>query len=122
MTSGRDAAGAALKGVLWVARVLGLLVAALVASFAVAYTFGPEHSPPTLTALLYPIGPAIAYLVGWRRPLWGGVVGLGCVAAFAILRGPALIWDWVNGVLFVLPGVLLVTHGVASWARARRGA
>jgi hypothetical protein len=122
MANERDVIRVVLVGVLWVARGLGLLGAALVGSFAIGYTFGPEHSPPTFEVLLYPAGPPIAYLIGWRKPLWGGIVGLCCVAAFAIRRGKGLILDSGDVALFVLPGVLLVIYGVASWARARRGA
>lgn len=119
MANGRDSIGTVLKAVLWVARGLGLFIAALVGFFAVAYTFGPEHSPPGLAALVHPIGAPVGYLIGWWRPVVGGVIGLGCLIAFAIWRGPELVGDSWLGVLFVLPGLLFVIYGVASWARGR---
>jgi hypothetical protein len=119
MANGSDTVAAVLKGVLWVARGLGLVLAGFVGFFALAYTFGPEKSPPGLAALVHPIGAPVGYLIGWWRPLAGGIIGLGCLIAFAIWRGPELVLDSRTGVLFVVPGVLFVIYGVASWARGR---
>lgn len=114
-----DTAGAALKGVLWVARGLGLVLAGFVGFFALAYTFGPEKSPPGLAALVHPIGAPVGYLLGWWRPLVGGIIGLACLIAFGIWRGPGQVLDSGTGALFVVPGVLFVIYGVASRARGR---
>jgi uncharacterized membrane protein HdeD (DUF308 family) len=119
MDNQRDAGGVVLRGVLWVARGLGLLVAAFVGFFVVAYTFGGEHSPPGLAALIHPFGAPVGYLIGWWRPLVGGVIGLGCLIAFAIWRGSGVALSPGIGVLFVLPGVLFVIYGIVSWARGR---
>ncbi len=117
----RDKVGVILRVILWVARTLGLLVAAFVGFFVVAYSVGSEPSPPGFGALLYPIGPAIAYLIGWRWPLLGGAIGLGSILAFRISRGSVAVRFPLTDVMFLLPGVLFVIYGVASWARARRG-
>jgi hypothetical protein len=89
--------------------------------FIVAYSVGSELSPPGLGGLLYPIGPAIAYLIGWKWPLLGGVIGLGCIVAFHVSIGTGALRFPLTDVLFLLPGILFVTYGIASWARARRG-
>lgn len=121
MSGQRDKGGAVLRVILWVARVLGLLVAVFVGLFVVAYSIGSEPSPPGFGALLYPIGPAVAYLIGWRRPLLGGAIGLGCILAFHISRGAGVLRFPLTDVMFLLPGLLFVIYGVASLARARRG-
>lgn len=108
-----------LRVILWVARVLGVLVAAFVGFFVFAYSFGSEPSPPGFGALLYPVGPAIAYLIGWRVPLLGGAIGLGCIVAFHVSRGSVAVRFPLTDVLFLLPGVLFVIYGVASRVCAR---
>jgi hypothetical protein len=122
MSDRRGSGGAVLRVILWVARGLGLLVAAFVGFFVVAYSVGSEPSPPTFKALLYPIGPPIGYLLGWRWPLAGGVIGLGSIVAFRIWRGAGVFRFPVTDVMFLLPGLLFVAYGIATWARARRGA
>lgn len=107
---------------LWIARVSGTAIAALL----IAMLAGPEGMgagrAPTVAEWVYlaffPLGFSAGYLIGWRWPVAGGGFSLACMAiSLAVARVP---FDWQPYVIWGLlsvPGVLYVLGG----RRARRG-
>jgi len=103
----------------WVPRVLGLLFAAFISLFALdAFGTGERLWQQVVGFLIHVIPTVLvvgAVVVGWRRPLMGGVLclGLGLLyvaiawgraswAAYAAIVGPI----WITGALFFVDGFL----------------
>ena len=128
MEAGRGSLPRSARIVLLSARVIGgLLIAVVIVTF-VAEALGPGRVLPTPVEMLglamFPIGVCVGYVVGWKRPLAGGVVSIACLAGFVVwllvqrdsLRAlPALL-------VFALPAALLVFHGIAWGRRDAAGA
>jgi hypothetical protein len=104
----------------WIARLAG--VAAIVPLMLIVFGepgSGPEGVRAWVYLALFPFGFSAGYLLGWRRPLFGGCLSLACMAASQIVLGrifgvgPYIYW----GILCV-PGVLFI---IAGW-KLRRAA
>ena len=97
---------------LWIARITAL--AALLPLFLVVTGEGGEPTAAEWVYLaFFPFGFSAGYLIGWRWPLVGGCVSLGCMAVSLLVTGR--VFDWTTymiwGVLSV-PGVLYVIAGL----------
>jgi hypothetical protein len=109
--------------VLWVARLAA--IAALVPVLLIL--FGEPGSGPAgvrewVYLALFPIGFSIGYLLGWRWPLFGGCLSLGCMVLSLLVIGrilgfnPYLYWAILSvpGVLYVLAGWQLRSSSSAA--------
>lgn len=101
---------------LWIARLAGTL--AIVPLMLVAFGEpgrGPSGVRKWVYLALFPFGFSAGYLLGWRWPLLGGSLSLGCMAISLVLIGrlldwaPYLIWGLLSapGVLYVIAGLKL---------------
>jgi len=116
---------------IWIARIAGTLLATLVLSILAAHIInpqGPEGDGPSLGTLasiaIFPFGAAVGLLLGWRWPLWGGIVTIACMAYFF-----AVIEEWLVGggsvhspslfpMMFVVLAVLYIVGGLLARRRA----
>src|SRR5262245_27872797 len=106
-----------MKTMLWIARLTGTLA---ILPLMMVLIGEPGHGPSGrewLYLAFFPCGFSVGYLLGWRWPLLGGVLSLGCMAISLMLIGrifgpePYLIWAGLSvpGVLYVLAGLKLRT-------------
>jgi hypothetical protein len=98
----------------WSAKLLATAVAGLL--ILVMFTEsgnGPQGPREWAYLAFFPVGFSIGYLLGWWRPLLGGVVAIACMVAshFAIGRTydahAYLIWA-----VLCIPGVMLIAVGL----------
>lgn len=125
MSNSSGTIGNLLRALLWFTRILSLLLTAFILFFLLAYAVNPrgEGGLPGLKGwielLVFPIGVCAGYLVGWRKQLFGGLLGLACVLAFILWIPPASKRFGMVEVYFALPGVLYVVYAIFSrWAAA----
>ena len=99
----------------------GVVIAVLVLFFVFAHFVGDAEEPPGTRVTLLLLGLSAGYLIGWRWPFFGGVLGLACGIGFYggrfLIGGPFLMIQ----MLLLLPGVLFVIYGLLT-LRRRRGA
>ncbi len=133
MTTVSDGRVLASRILIWIARILGTLLAAIVLLILAAHIInprGPEGEGPSLGTLaslaIFPFGAAVGLLLGWRWPVWGGIVTIACMAYFfAVIEG------WVVGggsvhspslfpMMFVVLAVLYVAGGLMRRGRKMR--
>lgn len=131
MATASDGRVLASRILIWIARITGTLLATLVLSILAAHIINPQGSEgdgPSLGTLaslaIFPFGAAVGLLLGWRWPIWGGVVTIACMAYFfAVIEG------WVVGggsvhspslfpMMFVVLAVLYIVGGLLARRRA----
>ncbi|MFC1572062.1 hypothetical protein ACFL6M_00530 [Candidatus Eisenbacteria bacterium] len=126
MTETKPASGSPLRSLKWIARILGTLFVLFVL-FALPYALnpdGPDGPPPNAwpsswgLMALFPFGVAAGFIVGWFRPLMGGVLALVCLAAGVVLPQIPL-RPGVQAVVLAAIAVLFVFYGVLDGNRRR---
>ncbi|MEZ4379629.1 MAG: hypothetical protein R3B35_15235 [Gemmatimonadales bacterium] len=99
----------------WAARLGGLAAIVPLMLIVVGESgTGPDGVREWLYLALFPFGFSAGYLLGWLRPLLGGVLSLACMAASLALIGRGvdtqayLVWGvlCIPAVLFVATGLL----------------
>jgi ketosteroid isomerase-like protein len=110
----------------WLARIAGALFI-LLALFALGYLVAP--SPPTgdpgsawptgWAVFFVPLGAALAFLIGWWRPLTGGLAALGCLtvaSTTAVVKHDYVMW----AVIVVTISILYLLAGWTGRKSAKR--
>jgi len=114
----------------WVARAWSVLNILIIFLFAIGESLRPLGPVPTyqewVGLALWPVGVAIGLLVSWLREVLGGIVTLGCLAAFYLWtllrsghvpRGPFFFLIAAPALVFILAGILSfrgTTHAPSS--------
>ena len=104
----------------WIARLSA--IAAIVPLMLIVFGEsgnGPANMREWVYLVLFPFGFSVGYLLGWRWPLWGGCLSLGCLAASLVVSGrvfpPSAYLTWgilsVPAILYVVTGLMLRDHG-----------
>ena len=104
----------------WIARIgaIAAIVPLMLIVFGESGT-GPADIREWVYLVLFPFGFSVGYLLGWRWPLWGGCLSLGCLAASLVVIGrvfpPMAYLTWgilsVPAILYVVTGLLLRDDG-----------
>jgi hypothetical protein len=108
----------------WVARAWSVLNILIIFVFAIGESLRPLGPVPTykewIGLALWPVGVAIGLLVSWLREVLGGMIALGCLAAFYVWtlfrsgqlpQGPFFPLIAAPALVFILAGV--VSHSSA---------
>ena len=103
-----------LRKILWTARIAAALIVLFSVMMLVGYGINPQGNPPTSTEklllALFPIGMCLGYVIGWFRPLIGGVLSWAAIVAFVLIQRNA-------GMVIILgllgiPGILFIVYGL----------
>lgn len=100
----------AVSVVRWTARLWSLASVALVLGFIVGEGLNPSGRNEWLGFLFFPFGICAGMILAWRREAAGGMVTVGCLGAFYVLRfATAGVfpqgWAWLA---FAAPGFLFL--------------
>jgi hypothetical protein len=111
----------------WVARAWSILNILIIFLFAIGESLRPLGPVPTykewISLALWPVGVAIGLLLSWLREILGGIVTLGCLAAFylwTLLRsgnlpqGPLFALIAAPALVFLLAGALTPRRTITS--------
>jgi hypothetical protein len=110
---------------LWTARVLGTLFVALFIFVGVSESLDPEAPTPTqeewFHLALFPIGVCAGHVLGWWRPLVGGVLSVACLATFFVVMAVAGngVHDTSAFYIVAVPSYLYILYGLL--VRRHRG-
>ncbi len=104
------------RALLWTARIMGTLIILFLVMMVIGYAVNPNGNLPLTDEIfllaLFPIGMCIGYLLAWKWPLAGGIVGTASIVVFLIASRDA---DMIATLAFLsIPGVLFVVYGVLS--------
>lgn len=104
----------------WSARIVSVLITALLVVFAIGEGFGPlagsNPTPRELLELSLLMISCTGLLVGWRWEAFGGGIAVACMLAFVILVRGFPLW----GILaIVVPGIFFLA--CRSFAPPTRG-
>lgn len=107
---------------LWGARLSGTATVVLLMMLMASQEGGrPSGMREWVFLALFPFGFSAGLLVGWRWPLFGGVLSLLCMVASWVVIGPVFPLFYLAFGCFSVPGVLYVIAGLRlrSVAKAR---
>lgn len=115
-SDGPDRGGDSTGLLMWVARLSGLAVVALLMAMAFGeWGSGPGGLREWVYLIFFPFGFSVGYLLGWRWPRFGGAISLGCmVASLAVVGGTFDLRAYAIWGLLSVPAVLFLV------AKARR--
>jgi hypothetical protein len=104
----------------WLARISAIGVFGFFMMFAIGEGIPPLAEQPLRVQLFFALWAAIfaGYAVGWRWPLWGGVIALasyGALNAVEFTTNHRLLGGAF--LLFAIPGVLYL---IAAWRGSRK--
>ena len=105
---------------LWRARITGSAIVLFMTYYLVFFFVLPGVIPPTWALVGWTplFGACVGYVIGWRRPLFGGLISIICIGLFSLWTFADDSFTTKEGFVFPLiiggPGALYVVYGLIS--------